>query len=393
MKIGSSFNPPHLGHAAAARAAREVLKLDTLYLIPAGTPPHKALPPGTPSGAARMELARTAAETLGDRVEVLDWEIRREGKSYTADTLEAVRAAHPGDTLWFLMGSDMFLTLHRWYQPEKILSLAGIAAFRRSRGEAAERMEAQRRLLCRTWPQARIFLLDIPDDVDVSSTEVRAALAAGGGGEWLHPEVYGRVLREGLYGTAADLRHLTLEQLRPVALSHLKHRRVPHVLGTEQEAVRMAVRYGVDEEPVRRAALLHDCTKRLSTEEQFALCDRYGLRLDEQERRNPQLLHAITGAAVARDVYGESEQTVNAIRWHTTGRPGMTAPEKIMYLADLIEPSRDFPGVEELRARCYEDLDGGLRLALERTVRYVRERGGVVHQAALDALEALRGSR
>lgn len=396
MKIGifgGTFNPPHLGHLTAARAVFDLLRLDKLLLIPAGLPPHKVLPPGSPTNAQRLELTRLAGEQLGlgDRVEASDMELNREGPSYTADTLEALRERYPEDELWLLMGTDMFLTLHTWHEPERILSLAGVAAFGRTEADTEELFAIQREFLYRRFPQARIFTLTIPGVVDVSSTELRERLARGNGGTLLAPAVYGRVLRDKLYGTDADLRSLSVRDLRCVALSYLKGKRVPHVLGTEQEAVRLAERYGADVGKAQTAALLHDCTKKLDMEEQLALCRHYGIELDELEKKALKLLHARTGAAIARDVFGVDDEIYSAIRWHTTGRAGMTLLEKVIYLADYIEPSRDFPGVEALRRVCYEDLDRGLLMGLEMTVREMEEMGNPVHRATLEARDALKG--
>ena len=131
---GGTFNPPHLGHLTAAAAVFSLLKLDKLYLIPASIPPHKDLPQGSPTAEERLEMTRLAGEQLGlgDRVETLDMELRRQGKSYTADTLAQLKAQHPADELWLLMGTDMFLSLQSWHQPEEIFALAGIAAFGRT---------------------------------------------------------------------------------------------------------------------------------------------------------------------------------------------------------------------------------------------------------------------
>nr|WP_325211823.1 nicotinate (nicotinamide) nucleotide adenylyltransferase [uncultured Oscillibacter sp.] len=398
MKIGvygGAFNPPHLGHITAARAVSGLLKLDKLLVIPTGHPPHKTLPPGSPTPEQRLEMTRLAMEQagLGERIEVSDLEIRREGSSYTADTLARLKELYPEDELWLLMGTDMFLTLQTWREPERILSLAGIAAFGRSEADTEELFSVQRDYLCRTWPQARIFTLSIPGVVDVSSTELREKLAKGEGGALLAPAVYGYILRERLYGTAADLKNLPLEQLRPVALSCLNHRRIPHVLGTEQEAVRLAERWGADADKARRAALLHDCTKKLNLPEQLALAERFQVPLDEMERREIKLLHAKTGAGVAEAVFGTDEEITNAIRWHTTGRGGMALLEKVIYLADYIEPNRDFPGVEELRRTCYEDLDAGLLLGLEMTIGEMEGRNAPIHPKTLEARDALKGQR
>ena len=396
MKIGvygGTFNPPHLGHVTAARAVFELLKLDLLLLVPDGQPPHKMLPPGSPSPEQRLEMTRLAGEQLGlgERVRTLDLELKREGRSYTAETLRQLHQQYPEDELWLLMGTDMFLTLQAWREPGEILSLAGIAAFGRTEEDTEELFSVQRDYLYRTYPQARIFTLTIPGVVDVSSTELRTMLARGEGGNLLPPAVYGYILREGLYDTRADLKHLPLRTLRPVALSYLKHKRIPHVLGTEQEAIRLAERYGADVEKARVAALLHDCTKRLDMEEQLALCRQYGIRLDALEQQALKLLHAKTGAAIARDVFGVDDEIYRAIWWHTTGHAGMTLLEKIMYLADYIEPSRDFPGVDKLRAVCYKDLDEGLLMGLEMTIEEMTSMGNPVHHATIEARDSLKG--
>lgn len=390
---GGTFNPPHLGHLTAARAVFDLLKLDKLLLVPAGMPPHKALPEGSPTPEQRLEMTRLAGEQLGlgDRVEVLDLELRREGKSYTADTLAQLRQLYPEAELWLLMGTDMFLTLQTWHAPEEILAQAGIAAFGRTEEDTEELFSVQRDYLYRTYPGARIFTLTIPGVVDISSTELREQLAADRGANLLAPAVYGYILREGLYRTNADLKHLPLSKLRPVALSYLKHKRIPHVLGTEQEAIRLAERYGADVEKARVGALLHDCTKKLDLPEQLALCERYGIPLDELERQTLKLLHAKTGAAIARDVFGVDKEIYNAILWHTTGRAGMTLLEKILYLADYIEPSRDFPGVDKLRTVCYKDLDAGLLMGLEMTIGEMNALGSPVHRATIEARDALKG--
>ena len=196
MKIGiygGTFNPPHLGHLTAARAVFELLNLDQLLLVPAGMPPHKELPAGSPTPEQRLEMTRLAGEQLGlgDRVRTLDIEVYRQGKSFTADTLAQLKAQHPEDELWLLMGTDMFLTLQAWHEPGKILSLAGIAAFGRTEEDTEELFSAQREYLYQTYPQARLFTLTIPGVIDVSSTELREKLAKGEGASLLAPAVYG----------------------------------------------------------------------------------------------------------------------------------------------------------------------------------------------------------
>lgn len=384
---GGTFNPIHRGHLTAARAAADALGLEKVLLIPDNLPPHKELPAGSATGEDRLAMCRlTAGEVPG--MEVLDLELRRSGPSYTSDTLAELHAQYPDDELWLLVGSDMFLSLQEWHEPERILSLAGIAAFHRTRGDETERFAQQKANLEQIYG-ARVALLENPDVVEISSTELRAQLAQGRGRNFLTEAVYGYVLRRGLYGTHADLKHLTPEELRPIALSFLKPKRMPHVLGTEHEAAVLARRYGADVTSARIAALLHDCTKKLSMEEQLALCEQYGIALDELERKNLKLLHAKTGAAIARDLFGVSDEIYWAIYWHTTGKADMTKLEKVIYLADYIEPSRDFPGVEKLRRAVHADLEHGLLMALEDSIEEMRQRGNPVHPNTVEARDYL----
>ena len=391
---GGTFDPPHWGHITAARAAMEQLGLDKLVLIPDRVPPHKALPEGSASPEQRLEMATLAAAELGKRAEVSDRELRRDGPSYTADTLAALREEYPEDTLWLLMGSDMFLSLQTWHAPEEIMALARIAPFSREAEDESAAFAAQKARLEREYG-AQIQIVQNPEVRELSSTEVRAALAAGRGSDLLPPAVYGYVLREHLYGTHKALTGLTPDELRPIAMSYLKPTRMPHVLGTEQEAVRLVRRYGGDETQARIAALLHDCTKKLDMAQQLALCERYGIMLDELEQRALKLLHSKTGAAIARDVFGVEDAVYDAILYHTTGKPDMTRLEKIIYLADYIEPTRDFPGVDELRKTVYEDMDKGLLMGLTMTIQEMEEMGNPVHHLTRDARDYLlkRGIR
>ena len=127
MKIGiygGTFDPPHLGHMEAARTALEQMNLDRLIIIPDCEPPHKDLAEEAATPQQRLEMAALMADGLGPRAEVSDLEIRREGKSYTAETLEELHRLYPQDQFYLLMGEDMFLTVEHWYRPETIFSLA-----------------------------------------------------------------------------------------------------------------------------------------------------------------------------------------------------------------------------------------------------------------------------
>ena len=393
MKIGvygGTFNPPHLGHLAAARAAMDALGLDKLLLMPAATPPHKELPPGSPPAADRLAMVEKLADALlmPKAVQVSTLEMDRPGPSYTADTVEQLHEREPEAQLWLLVGSDMFLSLHTWREPERIMKYASVCAFHRTQADEAARFAAQKERLERDY-DARVQLIPVPGLVEISSTRLRELLSRGEGREYLHPSVYGYILLHGLYGTHADLKHLALPELRACSYSMMKEKRVAHVQGVEEEAARLARRWGADETLARRAGILHDCTKYLELPEQLALCQQYGVELDQLEHSAVKLLHSKTGACIARGVFGEPDEVYWAIFWHTTAKADMTTLEKIIYVADYMEPNRDFEGVERLRALAYEDLDRALLLGVETTIQEMIDRRLPIHSNTLAARDWL----
>lgn len=384
MKIGiygGTFNPPHLGHMEAARSAIAALGLDKLILIPAAIPPHKKLPEATPEAGHRVEMTKLMADSMlmPKVVEVSSMELEREGKSFTADTLSLIREQYPEDELWLLMGTDMFLTLQYWREPERICQLAGICAFGRTEQDGEDVFAPQREFLQEKFG-ARITTIVLPGLVEISSTELREQLERGEGEKYLAPAVYGYILMNRLYGTYADLEHLEIPELRACSYSMVQQKRVRHIRGTEEEAMRLAKHWGANVLLAQRAGILHDCTKYLELKEHKEICQKYGVELDELEQVAVKLLHSKTGACIAKYVFGESDEVYDAIFWHTTGKADMTLLEKILYMADYIEPNRDFEGVEELRAMAYADLDKAMLMGIEATIEDMMERGNPIHK-------------
>ena len=395
MKIGiygGTFNPIHQGHTQAARFAAEYLGLDRLILIPAGIPPHKALAENGAESRHRLAMTELAAGSMDCScpVSVSDMELTREGRSYTVDTLRQLREAYPEAQLYFLMGTDMFLTFHLWRQPEEIVKLCTLCAFGRTEADTEELFAVQRQFLREKFG-ADTVTVTLPKITDISSTRLREQLAAGKGAEFLSPAVYGYILLHGLYGVHRDLKKLSGEELRCAALAMLQPNRVAHVLGTEETAVRLALRYGAAVEDARQAALFHDCTKKLDREHHLALLRQYGGKADEEELREDALLHAPTGAAVAEQVFGVSAEVASAIRWHTTGRANMTLLEKIIWLSDYIEPTRRFCDLTELRALAFIDLDRAVLQAMTMSVDHLEKKGMPVHPNSVFARDHLKG--
>ena len=386
LVYGGSFNPPHTGHVLSLSTAVRVLKPDRIRVIPTRIPPHKALPEGSPTAKDRLAMTALAMSGVFGAM-TSDTELRREGKSYTVDTLAELRRKDPGGELYFLLGTDMLLSLETWYQPRRIMELATIVLFARETDRRDEIESAVARL--RRVYGAKIFILR-GEPLEISSSEVREELAIRQGRELVPETVYSYIIQRRLYGARPEL-----AWLRDAAYAYLKPKRIPHVQGAEEEAVRLAERWGESVDDAAEAAICHDITKKYPLEEQLRLCLSYGIQPDNYEAVSEKLLHAKTGAELAGFLFGLSEPVKSAIRWHTTGRPGMSPLEKIMYLADYIEPGRSgFDGLAELRRAAYEDLDLAMELGLRMSLLEVTGRGNRSHehsiQAHEEALSALR---
>lgn len=174
----------------------------------------------------------------------------------------------------------------------------------------------------------------------------------------------------------------------------LKPGRYEHTMGVEYTACCLAMRYGADMKKADMAGLLHDCAKYLTSAQKLDYADRYGISVSEYERMNPELLHAKLGAYIARDRYGVDDPDIlSAITWHTTGRPDMTLLDKIIFIADYIEPGRFKAGnLDEIRALAFQDLDLCLLKILSDTVSYLETRNIVTDPMTKKTWEYYRDS-
>ncbi len=374
---GGTFNPPHIGHIRAAAAAVSQMGLDQLLVIPTGIPPHKTLEPGSPSREERLEMTRLAFADIGCAT-VMELELEKNGVSYTVQTVEALKKQWSDAQMYLIVGSDMYVTLGQWYQAGQLLNAVTPAVFSRGAGEDARIGEYEKHLRAQFGVESVIIEHDA---IDISSSQLRGMLALREGSDYLTDTVYEYIIQNKLYGAKPDF-----DWLRVQAYTMLKSRRILHVAGCEAEAVRLARHWKADEEEAREAAILHDITKQLELPDQLQLCEKYDIMTDTVEAEEVKLLHAKTGAALARQLFGASDAVHDSILWHTTGRPDMTLLEKIIYLADYIEPTREFENVKELRSLAYADLDAAVRRGLQMSIDDMHERGIVPHERSQQAL-------
>ena len=388
MKIGiygGTFNPVHTGHIHAAKQAAEILGLDKLIMIPDRIAPHKEIPAGSPTPEQRLEMLALAV-AQEPKIRVSDIELKREGKSYTYLTVEALAQEYPGAELYLLMGTDMFLSFHTWMNPQRITDKATLAVMYRGEKGEQEKIDA-----CKAKMEAegvRIALVK-NDTIPISSTQLRRLIAFRCARDFLPEGVDDYIRQKGLYDSTAQWEQLPMEELEPVVIRLLNPNRVAHVLGCRDTAVELAKHWGENETDAARAGILHDITKALDGPLQLTLCEAYGKILNAFSRKYPKTLHALTGSLVAERIFGENPAVVSAICHHTTGKAGMTLLEKIIYVADYIEPCRNFPGVDELRRMAYTDMDEALKLGLEITLQHLANLGDEVSPESREALEYL----
>ncbi len=369
--FGGSFHPIHNGHIELAKHAADALALDRVLFVVDRIPPHKTLAEGA-TDSQRVEMMRLA---LSDdpRFSVETLELYREGPSYTVDTLKELHKRYPDSELFFLMGSDMLLSFHTWRQPEEIAKLATLVCIVRE-GQSGGEEQAAAKL--KASIDANVILLD--EVSPLSSTEIRNRIYEAKPITGLVPAKEEHYIY--MHGCYAPRELLPMyERLKKEISAH----RMDHTAYVVQTAIELAERFGADPKKARLAALLHDCAKGFTEEQLLPYAD-----------TNPPILpvlHAPAGAAYAKQVYGVDDPDVlNAIRLHTTGDAGMKLLDKVVYLADMIEPSRKYDGIDEIRRA--ESLDQMMVLALSRTIWYIKERNFEVHPATLRALRDLEDS-
>lgn len=167
----------------------------------------------------------------------------------------------------------------------------------------------------------------------------------------------------------------------------LSDRRFAHVLGVKRAAQALARRYGADEEKAAMAALLHDLLREKSKEEILALAKQYGVEVGEFEQESPQVLHGPVAARMAQEDLGiEDAEILSAVENHTLAGPGMGKLDKILFLSDMIEETRDYPGVQGLRELAEEDLDRAYLAALKNSVEHLEQTGKTPARRTMEAL-------
>lgn len=351
MKIGimgGTFDPIHNGHVMLGEYARDLFSLDEIWFMPNGNPPHKMNEKIESQTKHRVEMVRRAIADKDGFVLQL-YEVERKDVNYSYLTMEHFREMYPEDEFYFIIGADSLFALENWVHPEKLVKTCVIlAAYRDDKN--TDEMMTQISYLNQKYG-ADIRLLKNPN-VDISSTEIRQKFKSGLPIQDMVPESVCQYIQE------HDLFKDDLGVMREKVRNNQKDSRFAHTLGVVDTAVQLARRYQEDVKKTEIAALLHDCAKEIY----------------------PGLQHAPKGAELAKTEYGiEDDEILDAIRWHTTGRPEMTKLDKIIYIADYIEPNRNqAPNLDEIRRLARVDLDECLYTILKATLAYLETKQDII---------------
>ena len=335
--LGGTFDPIHEGHIHMALSAMQGAHLDRVLVLPTGNPPHKI---GITPAEDRWRMVCCAC-ALHDGLTPCRAEIDREGVIYTVDTLSILHQDYPKAELFYLIGTDTLMELHTWRNFEQVLSLCTF-------------------VIC-------------PRPTSVS------------------PKVLAEYCKvRGLYGLSPRVPQgdKWLDRL----FADLNQHRFMHSLAVAHTARQLAIAHHLDPVKAEAAGLLHDCAKCLPLSAMQQLCRDHQLTVDPDILQSGALLHSVAGACQAQDVYGITDpELLSAITNHTSGRPGMSKLDMVIWLADKIEPTRaSYPLLDKVRMLAGFSLEKALLTSLEGSANYLRSSGKTVHPLTLQTIAWLK---
>ena len=352
--MGGTFDPIHIGHLRIAEEMREQLDLDAVLFIPAGNPVFKRDQNVTDAQQRFDEVA--AAVRSNPHFDASRIEVDRQGDTFTADTLRQLRAHYPDNVeLYFIVGSDSAVTVGKWRNSAEIAELAHLAVAVGRPGSPGP--DELREAIMAAGP-FRLHLVRV-SILEISSSGIRERLSQGRSVRYLVPRADGgqgsAIIAGPADGSLPDPFSDDFFRARKAELEQrVSPKRFKHSLGVSKACVQLAECYGVDVDKARLAGLLHDWDKGYDDEQARARVYELGME-DEIDpaivESMPATLHGITAArALGRQFPQIPADVLQAIDRHTTAALDMSPLDMVLYIADAIEPGRQFGRIDELRA-------------------------------------------
>ena len=402
---GGSFDPVHTGHIALVRDALASGFVDCVIFVPSVRNNFKLYSMTLPA-PYRYYMTKAVCDEFKDsgkqdNVYVCDVEFGIKGISYTSVTLELMtepafmteflinegvkkkKAAGPHEYFW-IMGSDTLGTFETWYKPEEILKHATLLAAERP-GDDVDIEKAAGSIRKNLGGRVETFKLD---GIDCSSSGILKT------GDFSQVPGAARdlIAKHALYTERTKLAGVSdnaKQRFFDAAVwmyPYLGEKRLLHTLNVGYLSAELAVRFGADPDKALLGGALHDCAKELDIDKQRELAREYSENLFTDKK----LLHSPAGAVFARDGFGEQDrETLDAICYHTTGRGNMSVLEKIVYLADKIEPARTYMDLSPIRKAAETDLDEAMRMTALSVKDKFEKQGRDIHPLTVDMLRDL----
>ncbi len=393
--LGGTFNPIHNAHIRVAEEALQQFSLDKIWFMPAGAPPHKQHEELISAGhRCNMILAALQGN---ESFELFDYEVKKDSLSYTAHTMAELRELYPDVEFYFIIGGDSLLKFEKWREPERIVKLTNLLACGRAGEDNAAVQEKINELNARWSCDIRYF--EVPM-MEIASQEIRASFSERDNSkplssltEMLPQRVYDYICTNRLYGAGNNMQ--LQEEIITKLSSLLSPHRFRHVLGVANLAAGIAMAHGREDiNTFLYAGLLHDCAKYMKYDEMLSFAKEHELDVTPYLGEMSFQLHAVLGEYIARNVYGVRDiDILNAIRYHTVGHLNMSFLEKCIFLADYLEPSRDFPAeptLTQMRQMAFSDVDKTLYYVMKNKLAHIRSCGTTLDTTTEQVFEECR---
>ncbi len=363
--FGGTFNPVHIEHINVAKCALKELGLNKLIVMPTFMPPHKNDTPAPAEDRIKMlELAFMGE----DKIEISDFEIKNQGKSYTYLTVEHFKK-HTGAELYFIVGGDMLTDFKTWRYPERIMAVCTLAVF--GREEFFTDFDAESEYFKARFNKNYIRLSYTGGNF--SSTKIRIYSAFS----LPLDNLVTREVAEYINEKKIYSGNFYIDFVK----THLPQKRVKHTANVVISALKKAKELGLDKEKVITAATLHDVAKYIDS------TSVKGFIIDKEVP--PPVIHQFLGAFVAEKLLGVTdEEILDSIRYHTSGKPQMSTLGKLIFVADMVEEGRDYEGVDYLRSLYEkEDFERCFIECLKEEYIHLINKGNNIYEKTLQAYD------
>jgi nicotinate-nucleotide adenylyltransferase len=383
MKIllfGGAFDPPHAGHVKMLTAAVKSENFDMIIVMPTGEPGHKS------SCKApfhiRSHFARETFSPIDENIVISDYEYRKQGKSYSFETVDHLKDKYPGASVYFLIGGDSAITLNEWKNRQHLAENATFLIYPRKECIDEKLLKAVDKI--KKISEHSMILSGVP--VEISSTEIRNMAEKNLDISAFTRESVAKEIKEySVYSNDEYQKNVGCAKFLISIL--LNEKRSVHTYNVARLAKELAEIHGVDSRKAYLAGLLHDIMKQ-TDEANIKRLYRRGQTEQPPRKRPLPVLHGFARAQYVKKEMGITDSDLLwALRSHTCGRRGMSDLEKVVYLADMLSYEREYPEKDKLLNFAKKNLNTAMEAALSDSIDWVRQKGGTLDRDSVSALE------